>query len=220
MTAVHLRDERRARALGYCMVDAISRDALYEVLENFPQTKKQIQEASLQVAFARAMTVVALYSRLAKRRERSLSFDRAVKSLSETSMSGGRRHSVDSTREVSAKVLSVQKRMREKSLDASEILHQIHELLEISTPWRDLEKEKGVYLERASARAGDAVRAPRGSDNETSPTKPKPRKSVAFMTEDAPDELELNEGVPEMRHRSSSPELPTTGRKLSSTPEQ
>ena len=48
-------------------MSTLSRDNLYEVLADHPCSARAVQEASLKMAFARAMTVISLYARAKKR---------------------------------------------------------------------------------------------------------------------------------------------------------
>jgi len=59
-----LRDTREAKALGYCEVAKLPRDALMHTAKGYPKSAKIIREASLKVAVSRAMMVISMYARV------------------------------------------------------------------------------------------------------------------------------------------------------------
>ena len=61
-----LRDTRSARALGYCEVAKLSREALDIVSQQYPRSAAIIRQAAIKIAIARSMMVIAMYSTLNK----------------------------------------------------------------------------------------------------------------------------------------------------------
>ena len=62
-----LQDTREAKALGYCEIAKLSRDALVATSCNYPDSAAVIREAGLKVAVARAMMVISMYARACMR---------------------------------------------------------------------------------------------------------------------------------------------------------
>ena len=69
ITSAMLRDTRQAKALGYCEVAKLSREALMHTAKGYPKSSKVIREASLKVAVSRAMMVISMYSRMHNARQ-------------------------------------------------------------------------------------------------------------------------------------------------------
>ena len=63
ITSAVLRDTTTGNALTYCEVARLKRDDLYEVLEEYPNSEKTIKEASLKLAFQRAVLIVSAYAK-------------------------------------------------------------------------------------------------------------------------------------------------------------
>ena len=61
-----LRDTREARALGYCEIAKLPRDALDMVSKTYPRSASKIREAAIKIAIARSMMVIAMYAQLHK----------------------------------------------------------------------------------------------------------------------------------------------------------
>lgn len=59
-----LRDTREAKALGYCEISKISREAIVETSRLYPASGALIRQAALKIAVARAMVVIAMYARM------------------------------------------------------------------------------------------------------------------------------------------------------------
>jgi hypothetical protein len=70
ITSPILRDTREAKALGYCEVAKLSRDALMHTAEAYPMAAKIIRAASLKIAVARAMMVISMYARVHQSRQK------------------------------------------------------------------------------------------------------------------------------------------------------
>jgi hypothetical protein len=64
ITSPMLRDTREAKALGYCEVSKLTRDALYATSAHYPQSARIIHEAALKVATARSMMIISMYAKL------------------------------------------------------------------------------------------------------------------------------------------------------------
>lgn len=64
VTAPALRDRRPASALTFVEVATLSRIALDEVLESYPDSRKIIQQAAMKIAMQRAIVVVSEYMKM------------------------------------------------------------------------------------------------------------------------------------------------------------
>jgi hypothetical protein len=64
ITSPRLRDTRPAKALTFCELVVLGRDALEKLMPNFPVSEKVIRHAALQIATHRTLILVAMYAKL------------------------------------------------------------------------------------------------------------------------------------------------------------
>ena len=64
ITSPMLRDTREARALGYCEIAKLPREALAAVALQYPASAAKIREAAIKIAISRAMLVIAMYAQV------------------------------------------------------------------------------------------------------------------------------------------------------------
>ena len=66
VSARALRDKRFASALTYTELAFVSREVLDDVLKDYPDSQRQVQEAAMKIAMQRAIVVVSEFIKLAR----------------------------------------------------------------------------------------------------------------------------------------------------------
>lgn len=68
VTSKALRDKRNASALTYVEIASLDKATMDEVLESFPKSKADVQEAAMKIAMQRAIVVVSEFIKLTRER--------------------------------------------------------------------------------------------------------------------------------------------------------
>lgn len=64
LTSPMLQDTRGAKALSYCEIATLSREALMSTLVGYPVSARTVRTASIKMGVARAMMVISMYARM------------------------------------------------------------------------------------------------------------------------------------------------------------